>query len=474
MKLDLRKVGRLTALGALIVSVGAIDGFRYGPDAALAREQQAIAGGTYASAILFGNPNATDATVTVHFANAQGAEAMNPVLTFTVPAGASVQKYIPSLQGLADGRYSVMIDSDQSITAVANLSSVGPVVSTAYNGISQSDTATTFNVPIVYKSYVGRYTTAAVIQNAGSATADVTISYRTASGEVAKETKSIPANASITVDQALTAGLPAGFKGSALITSTQPVAEISLVSDGATALATVRGVKSGSAKVFAPALYNDYHNFRTAIQVQNVGSVATNVKLEYYNAATGAKVGEETTGAAIQPGASQQFLQFNAGTTVAQVPAGFNGAAVVTALDAGGSIAGVTNITETVQNYLESYNNVPIEAATTKVNCPSIMKNYHNYNTSLTVQNADSAATNLTVSYVDAGGAVVASQTISGLAPGATYFTYTPTVGALANGFIGGAVVTSSGAKIVAVVNEQFGAGDQPGDQLFTYGCANI
>ena len=72
-----------------------------------------------------------------------------------------------------------------------------------------------------------------------------------------------------------------------------------------------------------------------------------------------------------------------------------------------------------------------------------------------------------------AAGATVATRTVTNLQPGATYFNYNPGVDELPNGFAGAVVVQSSGAKIVAVVNELLGTGSEAGDQLFTYACAN-
>ena len=68
----------------------------------------------------------------------------------------------------------------------------------------------------------------------------------------------------------------------------------------------------------------------------------------------------------------------------------------------------------------------------------------------------------------------VLSNVEESLAPGAVYATYNPNKADLPNGYKGGAVITSTGGKIVALVNEQLGAGDQPGDVLFTFACSNI
>jgi hypothetical protein len=124
--------------------------------------------------------------------------------------------------------------------------------------------------------------------------------------------------------------------------------------------------------------------------------------------------------------------------------------------------------------YIESYNGFSPAQATSKVTCASIMRNYVNYNTSLTIQNVDTAPVTLTVTYVNAQGQTVAFRSVSNLGPGGSTLLYSPSsTENLPVGFLGAAIVQSSGGKIVGIVNELYGTGDQPGDVLFTYGCVN-
>jgi hypothetical protein len=469
MKFKLGSALNIAAVGAMILGASALDGFT-GPGAAQAREAAAIPG-TFVSEVVVTNPGTADATVNMSFVKSDGTMAMATPLNFTVKAGSSKKTYVPNIPGLADGRYSVVIDSDQNVTAIANLTSSNPSTSTAYNGIGSADTGVSFNIPSAYRNYFG-FSSSIVVQNASTTAANVKISYRnTAGSEVTSETRSIPGSASSTFDQTSTSGLPDAFVGGAVVTSDQPVAAIFLVS-ASNQLSSARGFKTGSTSAYMPVIYNQYFNFNTNVLVQNVGTSPTNVQIDYYDAKTGSLIGSEKTSTGIPVGSSVTFFQFDTGRGNAVPRPGFNGAAIVRSLD-GGSIVAVANIQETKQNYLEAYNGFPSSSATGTVTCSSILKNYFNYNTSLTVQNADSAATNLTLTYIDSNGNTVTTQTVSNLAPGATYFNYNPGIDALANGFNGSVVIKSSGAKIVAVVNELLGAGDQAGDQLFTYACSN-
>ncbi|HEY3109818.1 MAG TPA: DUF5719 family protein, partial [Chloroflexota bacterium] len=301
MRLNLSKFLHVAAAGGLVFAVSIFSGLQNDPEAALAREAASIQG-TFVSEVVVNNPSATDASVTLTFVKSDGTQAMAAPVSLTVKAGSSAKTYVPNVAGLADGRYSVVVDSDQNVSAIVNLVSSSPATSTSYNGIASSDTGSSFSIPSVYRNYFG-FSSSIVIQNAGTAVANVTITYKSQSGAtVTSETKTIATNASVTVDQTATAGLSDNFVGSAVVTSDQPVAAIFLIS-AAGQLSSARGFKSGAPVLYMPVIYNQYFNFNTNVLVQNVGTSATTVKIEYFNAANGSKIGEETS-SAIQPGSS--------------------------------------------------------------------------------------------------------------------------------------------------------------------------
>jgi hypothetical protein len=458
------------AAGALVLGISVFDGVRVGPEVVAAREALAIPG-TFRSSIVVANPASTAASVSLTFVKSDGSSALTSPVSFTVPAGASVTQFVPNISSLADGRYAVVVDSDQQVVAIANLASSGPDTSTAYNGISQSDVGTSFYIPSVYRAYFG-FSSSLVIQNAGTSTANVTIAYKKSGSADVTETKSVPASASVTVDQTATSGLADGFIGSAVVTSDQPVAAIFLIStaSGTTGqLSSARGIKSGATSVYLPVVYNQYYGYNTSILVQNVDTASADVKVEYFNSTNGASVGSET--ATIAAGSSQLFLQFATGGRTPVPSSGFNGAAVVTTTNAKNVVA-VANVQHPTAGYLEAYNGFSASSATTTVLCAAILNNYYNYNTSLTIQNVGTAATVLTLQYKNAAGAVVATKTSPSIPAGATHFRYNPNDD-LTTGFNGTVLITSSGSKIVATVNELLGAGSEAGDQLFTYNCAN-
>ncbi|HEY3081093.1 MAG TPA: hypothetical protein VGM69_14465 [Chloroflexota bacterium] len=470
MRINLRKLAHLAAAGAVMLALSVV-GSAYG--APQAREAAAIPG-SFSSAVVVSNSGATVANVSMTFVKSDGTGALAAPLTFQVNPGASVNQYVPNIAGLADGRYAVLIDSDVPVTAIANLKSLSPSLSTSYNGIAQAATSMRVSVPQVFKSYVGLYTTSIVIQNAGSLATTATLTY-TGSGTTVTEQKTIPANASVTVDNALTPGMPNGFSGSAVVTADQPLALIFMVSSTANQLAAGSGVAGGTTSVYLPALYNYYAGqYRSAIVVQNVDTVSTTVRVDYYDAATRALVYSETQG--IAAGASgRPFLQFNAaapGSAQGGLRAGFIGSAVVTSLE-GKNIVAVVNMEQPNLGYLESYVGFPASTATSTANCASILNNYYNFNTFLTVQNVGAAATDVTITYKNPSGTTVSTKTVNLPANGVAG-QYTPTQSGTAPGAIVYSAVVQGGAgsQIVAMVNQQEGLG-LAGDVLQVYACSN-
>lgn len=476
MRVNLGKLAHVAAAGAMVLAIGAFDGYRLGPQGAAAREAAAIPG-TFASAIIVANPNASTANVTMSFVTDSGGGALPAPLSFTVAPGGSSLQYVPNVPGLADGRYSVVIDSDVSVVATANLASSSPATATSYVGIPSAETSTTFYIPDIERNYVGIFSTSLVIQNAGSAAANVTITYKDRNGvDVTTETKTIPVSASVTVDQTSTPGLPENFLGSGIIQSDQPIAALLLSSkaqSGSYALSAARGASTGAAEVYLPGIWNRYANHNTAVLVQNVDSTSATVTIKYYDTYSGALVGQEV--ASVAPGATKLFLQFDAGKGL---PAGsglttpFNGSAVVSS-DKNVVAIGKVDVPET--SWAEGYNAATTNAATSSVLCSTILMNYaaERFNTAVGVQNVGTSPTDITISYKDAGGNTVKSVTRQGVAPGASFFRYNPSdLSDQGSSFKGSLTATASGGgKIAAIVNQ---TNNGAGDQLNTYNCANI
>lgn len=443
----------LVALASVLFAGGQVARpFDLSPLAASAREAQAVPG-TFVSSLTLQNPSGGDAIAAVRFVDANGNSALPNPLTVTVPAGGSALVYVPNVPGLADGKYSAVVDSTTQLFLISNLLSSNPTTASSYNGFNQSDAGTSFYVPSVYKSYVGLYTSTIVVQNADASNpAAVRVEYRDASGNVAAtDQATIAASASFTFDQDNAAALPAGFVGSAVVTSDRNVGAIFNVSDPINKqFSSSNGFKDGAPIAYLPVIYNNYSaaQWVTSFLVQNVDTATADVEVNYSDGRTSA--------ATLAPGSSRLYYQGNDGT-----PSGFNGSAVVRS-PSGKKIVAVANIRNGEGN-LSAYNG--FTSGTKSVSLPVIYNNYSSlgWTTSFTIQNVDSVATDLTITFSNNQ-----TKTVTGLQPGQSALLYQPNDG-LPSGFNGSVNVSSTAAKIVGVVNELSLNKPNAGDWLLTY-----
>ena len=129
----------------------------------------------------------------------------------------------------------------------------------------------------------------------------------------------IPANSSKTY---FPIDAPSGFNGSVIIESTtQVVAIVNTLGNGGAYFASTTGFSSGSTSINLPLLMKGNGGFDTWFNVQNTGSVSTDVTVTY-------STNPPTTEGPITilPGAAKSFFQ----DANASLPAGFVGSATVT------------------------------------------------------------------------------------------------------------------------------------------------
>lgn len=275
--------------------------------------------------------------------------------------------------------------------------------------------------------------------------------------------------AALTVDDTITAGgsntyfpldgtsgnpnLPAGFSGSAVISSDQPVAAIAnLLGDGFNSGASYGSFSGGSESVSLPLIAKGQVNiYDTFFNVQNVGSGSASVTVAYAGTAC-------TETATIPAGAAAKFDQA-ANTCLA---AGHVGAASITA-GAGQEI--VATVVETTRNNtgLFAYNGFVTSSPT--INIPLVQFNNVGFHSGVQIQNVGDASTEVTVSFTPAGGIGTACTETGTVAAGASgtfglfafslpggTFTETCTFG---QRFVGSATVTNTGGEnLVAIINQ--------------------
>lgn len=240
----------------------------------------------------------------------------------------------------------------------------------------------------------------------------------------------------------------AGFDGSVVISSDQPVAAIvNLLGDnGAFGGASYGSFSTGSASANIPLVLNDFFGINTFFNVQNTGTSPVTVSVDYTVSGGGTCSSDDAT---IQPGAAATFDQTE-DCTGSQVI----GAATVTS---NGQIA-VAVVQHDAQSLL-AYNAFTSAGSSTAI-APLVSQNFFGSRTALQVQNTGAAATDVTISFTPSPGfpGSPCSQTLN-IAAGAsanfgdsTFFNATPACNA-GSGWVGSAEIDAGTGTMVAIVN---------------------
>lgn len=300
------------------------------------------------------------------------------------------------------------------------------------------------------------------VQNLSDTTAaNITITYYAegSSTATATQTAVVPAGGSLTFFNGqggtVAMSVQAGFKGSAVISSDQPiVAIVNLL--GTNIGASYSGFSAGAQSISAPLIMRNNFGLNTSVSVQNTGAAATTVTVTYTPGSAGSATSEQVT---LPPGSNKVFFQ--SGNTA--LGDRFVGSATITAA-AGGSIAAV--VQQEGNEQLLSYDT--FTGGSASVGIPLLMANNFASFTGLQIQNAGNASTTATVTY--SPNAVSGDGTCGtppakpvALAAGAS-FTLIQAGGDPALGFdaffatcryVGGATLTSdNGQPLVAIVNQ--------------------
>ena len=292
------------------------------------------------------------------------------------------------------------------------------------------------------------------VQNLSGNSADVIIKFYEQNGtEKHSLTDTIAANDSKTYFPLPTA-VGAGFNGSVVVSSTEPIASIAnVLGDGFEFGASYGSFEGGAESVNLPLIMKgNSGEYDTWFNVQNAGTSDVDVNVSY----AGTACVESFPG--LKPGAAHTFDQ--AANTC--LPAGYVGAALVTA-SSGGSI--VATVIETGNETLFAYNG--FTAGSENPVMPLAQFNNAGYHTGIQIQNTGGTSTNVTVTFTPAAGApgtaCTETQTVSA-GNSATFglfaFSLSSPVGTntctFGEQFVGSARVTanSSANDLVAIVNQ--------------------
>jgi hypothetical protein len=338
----------------------------------------------------------------------------------------------------------------------------------------------------------GNENTSIIVQNVGNAAATFVADYYNPNGTLvaASQTQeNVPPGGTRTFAQALNQGLPTGYRGLAVINSTQPINTL-LVRDilnaqGLKSYSIANAYSSGGKKLAIPIAFNellDGGSWNSRISVVNTGTIIACIRVTYYltpgaGGATGNNPATVVDSPVGQPGctngyalaAGGQITFGRAGTGVTQFPAGtFNNqmAALIEVLNNGdnGVTANVDIYRSDGNRLLGSYNAFIINEAApatddvgTDVVIPIAMKHHTGFYTVIGILNVGGAATNVTIRYqgVDTANndapvdVTVNLNNVSGVAFNSTY---EANADGIPPGFVGYARVTTSGQPVAAVV----------------------
>lgn len=242
------------------------------------------------------------------------------------------------------------------------------------------------------------YTASINVQNLSASTAAIQITFYNPDGSQAgQKSDNIPANSRVFYFPL--EPVTAGFNGSAIVSSDQPVAAVvNVLGNNGVAGASYIGFNSGGPTLNLPLLMKDNYGFNTWFKVQNTGSAATNITVNYSD-------GTSNSANNVQPGAAATFEQASETHSKAVF------AATVTA---GQPIA--ASVIEESTSVMFAYNG--FTGGSTGPVAPLVNANFFDYITGIEIQNGGAQATQVTMSFSPslAGSACTETHTIQ---PGA-------------------------------------------------------
>ncbi len=450
---------------------------------------------TYTSGVQVVNLESTLATIDIYYYNPNGSQA--GTLAGETIAGNASKTYFPLL-GVDPGfKGSMVISSDKEIAAIANLVTTDYHFNASTTGFSSG--ATTFSLPLIMCNNSGFNTFFSVQNTSPDTAAHITINYIPGSTGASgvSETATIQPGAAASFDQAVGSptkdcadlqGATGRFIGSASITSDQPVVAtvMELSTTGFAVLMGYNGFDSGSPTVSLPLIMSNNNGFYTGVQIQNIGTVPTDVTLDY-SANTGGAFNPVNEVFTLGVGQSKTIIQDGSppanGSANTWLGAGrYIGAATITNSATQPLVAIVNQLVPASGGrgpFGSSYEGFDPTTASANVTTPLIMANNSGFYTGIQIYNVGANCPSITVNYganVAPGGVFNPADEVFSLNAGLSKTVIQdgapPGNGSTVNNwigvgkFIGSAEISAPGCSILAIVNEFANAA---GDRLMTY-----
>ncbi len=372
--------------------------------------------------------------------SAHGSYYYNPINDSNFPSGAAA----------------VVLSSDTPVAAIATAANGltgSSYASDAYAAVSQPSSSVF--LPIIMGN-LGVWNTRIAVQNAGSTTTDVTITYIGDGAPGATTINNLPPGMVALVDQQENTGM-SNFNGSAQVTTTgEPVAVLvdEYKSSGGVLVSYV-GVASTEADttIYMPG-YIAQGVWATDFTIVNTGSSATNITISFS--------GSSDTITGSLSGNSSAYVNgfagvYPSGWTGSAPSSGYYGSATITSSSQ--DIVVVYNISNSAGgpgNYALGYVGYPTSAGATQVAVPLIENHYSSgWDTTFSVQNIEGGTATLYLTY---SGNQTASCNPCTYTMTTDSHTFNQTIdGHIPSGFIGGVTITST--KKIVVVGDQNLAG---------------
>jgi len=418
---------------------------------------------TWTSGFQVQNLSSSTASIVVSYYNQDGSKNISDVSS-TIP-GMGSKTYFP-ISANPGFNGSVVVSSDQPVVAIANTLGNSPQYAASTESFSEGSNSV--KLPLIMKGNTGYYTWFNV-QNAGSSDASVTVQFVPGSAGSGYTTSAvtIKPGAAATFNQRNDGSLGTKFVGSAIVTSNQPVvATVMQVGETYTNMLGYNGFTSGSTEVSLPLVMANNSGYYTGIQVQNVGTSAATVTIDY-GANIGGSYNPPNDTASLAPNASATFIQAGGSWGTNK----YIGSATITCAQP--VVAIVNQVKLGAPGGVSvgtAYNGFDPANATNKVSAPLIMSNNSGYYTGIQVMNVGSSAVSITVDYgTNTGGTYNPPNETATISPGNSYNSIQNGGAWGSNKYIGSMTVTSSGGsdKIVMIVNQIWPAA--PGDQFMSY-----
>lgn len=297
------------------------------------------------------------------------------------------------------------------------------------------------------QTYGAAYVTAITYQNLSTSTANITFSfYSEANGTAINANYTLAGYAAGSLNVGSLGSINAGFKGSTVMSSDQPVAATLVQLPPSSITSKTRplsnGFSSGSATVLIGTALKAQFNTTSIISVQNTDSVNNDFVVSFYAAGNTTPVLVDNSATNIPPGAAKYY---DLGQ-IAGVPSPFNGSAVVRATKSssggadGAAVATVMELgTNTGSKYATAFEGAA--AGGTTVYMPSAMCNFGaaQNNSNFALQNTSSNTTATVTTTFSPGGVVTTTQ----IGPyGKT--SVNACAAGVGNGWLGAATITAS------------------------------